>query len=106
MTKLLPFFCLALSLPLLAAPLKKATVTIDGFQFMPEALVLKKGGSVTFTNQDSTPHTVSPAPKSQFTGAGRLAHGEHKTIVFNKLGVQEYFCEIHPSMIGKITVVP
>lgn len=83
----------------------QATVTIEAFQFSPNDIVLKKGGKITFINKDSTPHTVTPDPGSQFIGTGRLAKDESKTVVFDKVGVQSYFCEIHPSMVGKITVV-
>ncbi len=86
---------------------KTATVMIDGFQFMPDNLVLKKGGKVTFINKDSTPHTVTPDEGSKFMGTGRLEKDAPvKTITFTTMGEQHYFCEIHPSMKGKITVVP
>jgi plastocyanin len=86
---------------------KTATVIIDGFQFMPDNLVLKKGGKVTFMNKDSTPHTVTPDEGSKFMGTGRLEKdAPAKTITFKTTGEQNYFCEIHPSMKGKITVVP
>jgi plastocyanin len=82
-----------------------ATVTIDGFQFMPDSVVLQKGGKVTFINKDATPHTVTPESGAKFTGTGRLEKGSlAKTVVFTSTGEQNYFCEIHPSMKGKIIV--
>ncbi len=85
---------------------KTATVIIDGFQFMPDSVMLKKGGKVTFINKDSTPHTVTPEQEAKFTGTGRLEKdAPAKTVVFTNLGEQNYFCEIHPSMKGKITIV-
>jgi plastocyanin len=85
---------------------KTATVVIDGFQFMPNHVMLKKGGKVTFINKDSTPHTVTPEQEAKFTGTGRLEKdAPAKTIIFTTTGEQNYFCEIHPSMKGKITVV-
>lgn len=89
-----------------AKAVKTATVIIDGFQFMPDHVVLKKGGKVTFMNKDSTPHTVSPEPEAKFTGTGRLEKdAPAKAVVFTTKGEHHYFCEIHPSMKGKITVV-
>jgi plastocyanin len=87
------------------APVSNATVTIENFQFKSNNIVIKKGGKVTFINQDSTPHTATPEGGAKFTGTGRLAKGQSKTVVFNTVGIQNYFCEIHPSMKGKITVV-
>ncbi len=80
-------------------------VTIRGFQFDPDALTVKRGGTVTFTNQDATPHTVTPEKGVKFTGTGRLQKSDSKSVTFNQVGEQSYFCEIHPSMKGKITVV-
>jgi plastocyanin len=88
-----------------AVPVTSTTVKIEGFQFALADITIKKGGKVTFTNKDSTPHTVTPDKGAKFTGTGRLAAGKSKTIVFNTVGVQSYYCEIHPSMKGKVTVV-
>jgi len=79
-------------------------VTIQGFQFKPDALTVKRGTTVTFTNQDPTPHTVTPEKGAKFTGTGRLQKNNSKPVTFNQVGTQSYFCEIHPSMKGQITV--
>jgi plastocyanin len=89
----------------LKTPVTSATVTIESFQFTPNKIELKKGGKVTFINKDTTPHTVTPEMDSMFVGTGRLTNNESKTIVFDRVGVQNYFCEIHPSMTGQIEVV-
>lgn len=80
------------------------TVTIQGFQFNPDTLSVKRGSKVIFSNQDDTPHTVTPENKAAFTGSGRLQKNDSKPIVFTQVGEQDYFCEIHPSMKGKIIV--
>ena len=87
------------------APVETAVVTIQGFQFKPSEIVLKQGGSVTFINKDSTPHTATPTANAKFVGTGRLKRNEEKTVTFEDLGIQDYFCEIHPSMKGMVTVV-
>jgi plastocyanin len=87
------------------APVNNATVTIESFQFKPNNVVLKKGGKITFINKDSAPHTATPENGAQFTGTGRIRKNESKIVTFNTVGEQKYFCEIHPSMKGKITVV-
>ncbi len=83
----------------------EAEVTIRGFQYQPPEIVLQRGGTVTFTNQDSTPHTVTPRAGSQFEASGRLRRGESRSITFDVVGSQEYFCDIHPSMGGRVMVV-
>jgi plastocyanin len=86
-------------------PVQQATVTIEAFEFNPPEIILKKGGSVTFINKDSTPHTVTPEPGTKFKGTGRLSKNESKKVMFNQVGSQPYFCEIHPSMKGTVIVV-
>jgi plastocyanin len=80
-------------------------VTIQGFQFKPSDLTVTRGSTVTFTNQDATPHTVTPEEGANFTGTGRLQENDSKQVAFNQVGEQNYFCEIHPSMKGQITVI-
>ncbi len=86
-------------------PVLSAAVMIQGFQFKPATVVIKKGGSVTFTNQDTTPHTASADQKTPFVSTGRLLKDAPKTITFEKVGNYGYFCAIHPSMQGQIQVV-
>jgi plastocyanin len=82
----------------------EAHVSIKGFQFDPPTVLVKKGGKVIFTNFDSTPHTATPLEGAQFTGTGRLKRNESKAVEFVTTGVQAYFCDIHPSMVGKVIV--
>jgi plastocyanin len=91
---------LTTALPSFAAP----TVVIDGFQFIPETLTVRRGTTVTFVNKDGTPHTVSPEEKAKFVGIDRLLTGESKTITFKERGIQHYFCQFHTTMTGKIIV--
>jgi plastocyanin len=78
------------------------TVTMKGLAFNPSALTINKGANVTWTNDDSTTHTVTSD-----TGAfesGNLSPGNSFTHQFNETGTFSYHCTIHPSMIGTITV--
>ena len=36
------------------------SVTISNFSFSPQTLTVKQGTTVTWTNQDSTVHTINP----------------------------------------------
>ncbi|MFQ3583472.1 MAG: hypothetical protein SNJ85_00860 [Cyanobacteriota bacterium] len=87
------------------AAVSEAEVIIRGFQYLPAEVTLKRGGTITFTNEDSTPHTATPLDGAQFQGTGRLRRNESKAVVFEVTGIQNYFCDIHPSMVGRIVVV-
>jgi plastocyanin len=82
----------------------EVVVTIDSFQFKPKKITIKKGQSVSFTNHDAAPHTVSPAEGAKFTGTGRLLKGETKSVQFDEVGTQNYICDFHPSMKGTVNV--
>lgn len=83
-----------------------AIVTIRGFQYSPDRVVLQQGGSITFINQDSTPHTASPLDGAEFSGTGRLRLNDEITVQFETVGEFDYYCEIHPSMVGRVIVQP
>jgi plastocyanin len=87
-----------------AADQTKVTVHINGFKFNPETITVKKGSEVTFVNEDSAPHTVTPAKGANFEGISRLLKTETGTIKFDTAGKQQYYCAIHPSMKGTVIV--
>jgi plastocyanin len=79
-------------------------VTISNFSFSPADITVKKGATVTWTNQDSTAHTVmetdgKDGPKSQ-----DLNQGQTYSFTYNTVGTFAYHCSVHPSMTGTVTV--
>lgn len=84
-----------------AAP-PAATVHIKNFKFVPAALAVPAGSSVTFVNDDQEPHTVSASDKS-FNSEG-IDTNQTWTHTFAKAGSFAYFCEMHPYMHGTISV--
>ncbi len=75
---------------------------IDGFAFLPASLTIQKGTTVTWTNDDSAPHTVTAQNKS--FQSGTLQKGSQFSFTFNVPGSYEYICAIHPSMRAKVIV--
>jgi plastocyanin len=78
------------------------SISMKGLAFNPSALTISKGANVTWTNDDSTTHTVTSD-----TGAfesGNLSPSNSVTHQFNETGTFPYHCTIHPSMKGTITV--
>jgi plastocyanin len=77
------------------------TILIDGFAFSePDPLAV--GGSVTVTNNDSTTHTWT-ANDGLFDSSG-ISPGESFEFTFEEAGTFTFFCNIHPTMTGSITV--
>ena len=79
-------------------------VTISAFQFSPSPLKIPVGTPVVFVNKDPAPHTVTPDDGKSFQGTGRIVSGASKTVVFEKPGTFNYYCEIHTTMRGKVVV--
>lgn len=75
-------------------------VTIAKFKFAPDALTVKAGTKVVFTNTDPTEHTVT-ADDASFDSKP-LATGAPFTATVTKS--VSYHCNIHPSMVGTVTV--
>ena len=81
--------------------------------FSPKEIKVKAGDTVTWTNNDNTIHTVisgtglSDANKGKDFDSGLTAltsTGKTYSHQFTKAGDFPYFCELHPAMIGKVTV--
>jgi amicyanin len=77
-------------------------VKIDNFTFDPPQLTVKSGATVTWTNHDDIPHTVV-AKEHQFRSTA-LDSDDKYTFTFTTPGVYEYFCSLHPHMVGRIVV--
>jgi len=97
--RLLAAACLLLSMPVWAQEVK---IDIKEFMFGPKDLNVAVGTTVTWVNDDQIPHTVAETHKVFRSGA--LDTNDSFSWVFNTPGEYEYFCALHPQMIGKIVV--
>lgn len=78
-------------------------VTIADLQYSPADVEVAAGGSVTWTNNDDAPHTVSFDDEA-LTDSGELAKGDDFSTTFDEAGDFAYICAIHPDMKGTVTV--
>lgn len=79
---------------------------ISGFEFTSN-LNVTAGTTVTWTNRDGAPHTVTsgrPGSPSGDFDSGNLGNGGTYSRQFDEPGQYEYYCAIHPSMTGTVTV--
>jgi len=75
-------------------------ISIKEFAFNPATITIKKGTTVTWTNNDSAPHQI----KSDSFNSDVLKQGQKYLMNFGDAGVFNYSCSIHPSMTGQIIV--
>lgn len=80
-------------------------VKIDNMMFTPSQITVAKGGTVTWTNNDSTTHTVvDDLSNVGGPASGDIPPGGTYSFTFTKSGSFQYHCTIHPSMRGTIVV--
>ena len=83
--------------------------------FDPSPANVKAGDTVTWTNNDSTPHTVTSGTGSSDPNMGKDFDSSPglKTLLspkqtfdhkFDTAGEFAYFCQVHPTMVGKVVV--
>ena len=63
----------------------------------------KVGQVVTWKNADSAPHGVQ-TDESGCKMNGSIAANQMRSLVFNQAGTFTFFCFVHPSMTGTITI--
>lgn len=78
-----------------------ADITIDNFAFSG-ATSVTVGTTVTATNEDGVTHTWTSG--DGVWDSGGLTRGESFEFTFEEAGEYSYFCTIHPTMEGTITV--
>jgi len=84
-----------------AAP-SAVSVSIGDRVFVPSSVTVAPGGTVTWTNNDDRPHTVTANDRS--FDSGILGAGATWSRTFPNGGTFAYFCELHPDMTGTVTV--
>ena len=81
-----------------------ATVQIDNFTFTPATLTVAAGTTVTWKNEDDSPHRIGD--KDGTFKSAALDTDDTFSHTFASPGVYPYICTIHPYMAGKIVVKP
>ena len=79
----------------------QAEIVIADFAFVGDQEV-PVGERVVVTNTDGASHTWTAVDGS--FDSGTLAEGDSFEFTFDEPGMFEFFCAIHPSMVGAITV--
>jgi plastocyanin len=77
-------------------------VTIDNFTFGPKELTVAVGTTVKWVNHDDIPHTVVNTDKAFRSKA--LDTDDAFSYTFASAGSFDYFCGLHPHMVGKVIV--
>jgi plastocyanin len=91
-------------------PAQHASMDQVHLAFAPHVLVVLKGTTVDFTNEDPVGHNVYwPAinrNRKLAHNMGTWPQGQKKSFTFNDLGEVPLLCNVHPEMSGYIVVAP
>jgi plastocyanin len=77
-------------------------VAIDNFTFGPPDLTVAVGTTVRWVNHDDIPHSV--VDKNKAFRSKALDTDDSFSYTFASAGTFDYFCGLHPHMVGKIIV--
>jgi plastocyanin len=80
--------------------------------YQPNPVQVSVGATVTWTNDDAQPHTVTSGsngqPDNKFNSSPNfsplMAPGQTFSFTFTQAGDYPYFCMLHPNMIGTVSV--
>ena len=82
-----------------------SSLTTDAYA--PNPIQVSVGGTVTWTNDDSQPHTATSgenATPDGFFDSGIMAPSATFEHTFTEAGEYPYFCLLHPNMVGTVRV--
>ena len=77
-------------------------ITVDNFTFTPPELTVAVGTTVKWVNRDDIPHTL--VEKNKTFRSKALDTDDSYSYTFANAGTFDYFCGLHPYMVGKIIV--
>jgi len=99
-------YALAICTLMLSAPAyaEDSQISIKDHLFTPSTLTISTGTKVTWTNHDQDPHTVVGRSTQQPFHSSALDTNDTYSYTFTEPGTYQYFCTLHPMMVGKIIV--
>ncbi len=85
-------------------PPQQAAVAITGFKFLPDTVKVPVGSTVTWTNNDTAPHTATVDAGTEFSSPHITQNGtfSHQ---FTTAGTFIYHCAVHAVMAHAVIIV-
>jgi len=80
------------------------SIMIMNYAFSPSSLTVAPGTTVTWTNMDTAPHTVTVTSGPVKFNSPNLQKGDTYSFTFTAAGTYKYYCAVHPDMTAAVTV--
>ena len=80
---------------------------VEDVCYIPSKIVIQKGDSVTWLNEDSAFHTVTSGfygEPTELFDSGYLDPYQYYTLSFDEIGTYDYYCVLHPWMFAQVIV--
>lgn len=77
----------------------------NNLTFLPHILVIPKGSTVSFPNNDKVDHNVFSLSRTKKFNFGSYKPGVSHNVTFDKPGIVELRCDLHSEMISYILVM-
>ncbi len=75
-------------------------VWIQGMVYNPASITVASGTTIKWTNKDGVAHTVTS--KTGLFDSGTISNNGTYSFTFSTAGTFQYYCTIHPTMIGSV----
>jgi plastocyanin len=75
-------------------------------EFEPDIVMVPIGSTISFPNGDPIFHNVFSLSQAKAFDLGYYPLGQSRTLRFDKAGIAQVYCHLHPNMSGAIVVVP
>jgi plastocyanin len=79
------------------------TSSIHDRIYTPSSITVAAGQTITWRNETLGPHTVTST--SELFNSGRIEGGTSYSLKLSNPGTFDYYCTIHPTMKGVVTVL-
>ena len=81
---------------------KGPEIRVDNFTFAPDTATVPVNSTVTWVNKDDIPHVIASSDGAFKSKA--LDTDQKYSYTFTKTGTYQYYCSIHPKMVGRVVV--
>lgn len=79
-------------------------VQMVNYAYAPASITVNEGDTITWTNQDTAPHTVTTTSGPTSVSSPYLSKGQSWSFTFTAPGMYMYYCTVHPNMRAEVIV--
>ena len=80
------------------------SVQIENYAYAPSSITVDVGDTITWTNDDTAPHTITTSSGPQTLSSPYLSKGQSWSFTFRTPGTYSYYCAVHPYMRAQVIV--